>query len=190
LLVITVCFEDVFQPRLGVLGVPLITVPDTRRQCSPCDDGGRPDELVAKHEDVLCARCEATTRLPLRHAGCARGCVGHASHTQAVPRAHARAAPNASVRPRRGHMHGPRWSTTWPRTVGRADAREGRARRTRRAALGPSRGQAATVALWLRAALRATSRAGYAGWLLCLAAPPCWAAEELLCHHAFNTFGK
>jgi hypothetical protein len=25
-----VCSEDVFQPRLGVLGVPLITVPDSR----------------------------------------------------------------------------------------------------------------------------------------------------------------
>jgi hypothetical protein len=24
-----VCSEDVFQPRLGVLGVPLITVPDS-----------------------------------------------------------------------------------------------------------------------------------------------------------------
>jgi hypothetical protein len=29
---ITVCFEDVFQLCLGVLGVPLITVPDTKRK--------------------------------------------------------------------------------------------------------------------------------------------------------------
>jgi hypothetical protein len=28
--VLTVCFEDVFQPCLGVLGVPLITVPDNK----------------------------------------------------------------------------------------------------------------------------------------------------------------
>jgi hypothetical protein len=29
-----VCFEDVFRPRLGVLGVPLITVPDSSPQAS------------------------------------------------------------------------------------------------------------------------------------------------------------
>ena len=34
------------------------------------DDGERPDELVAKHEDVLRARREATARLPLRRADC------------------------------------------------------------------------------------------------------------------------
>jgi hypothetical protein len=32
--VFTVYFEDVFQPCLGVLGVPLITVPDSSPQAS------------------------------------------------------------------------------------------------------------------------------------------------------------
>jgi hypothetical protein len=48
----------------------------TRRRCSPRDDGGRPDELVAKHEDVLRARREAMARLPLRRADYAGAAAG------------------------------------------------------------------------------------------------------------------
>jgi hypothetical protein len=48
----------------------------TRRRCSPCDDGGRSDELVAKHEDVLRARHEATARLPLHRADYAGAAAG------------------------------------------------------------------------------------------------------------------
>jgi hypothetical protein len=77
----------------------------TCRQCSPRDDGGGPDELAAKHEDVLHARHEATARLSLCHvdyAGAdagmdddgnddtprlhrmvARLCRGHASESRA-----------------------------------------------------------------------------------------------------------
>jgi hypothetical protein len=40
------------------------------------DDGERPDELVAKHEDVLRARREATARLPLRRADYAGAAAG------------------------------------------------------------------------------------------------------------------
>jgi hypothetical protein len=47
-----------------------------RRRCSPRDDGGRPDELVAKHEDVLCGRRGATARLPLRRADYAGAAAG------------------------------------------------------------------------------------------------------------------
>jgi hypothetical protein len=116
--------------------------------------------------------CEAAAtprRLRRGCTGCVRGCTGHArasrghaSHTQATSRAHTQAASNASVRPRRGHTHGPRRTRARGRAggtrTGRAGAqpghgqrvastREGRARRSRRAALGPSRGQDATVAL-------------------------------------------
>jgi hypothetical protein len=48
----------------------------TCRRCSPRDDGGRPDELAAKHEDVLRARHEATTRLPLCRTDYAGGAAG------------------------------------------------------------------------------------------------------------------
>jgi hypothetical protein len=48
----------------------------TRRRCSPRDDGGWPDELVAKHEDVLRARREATARLPLSSADYAGAAAG------------------------------------------------------------------------------------------------------------------
>jgi hypothetical protein len=48
----------------------------TRRRCSPRNDGGRPDDLVAKHEDVLRARREATARLPLRRTDYAGAAVG------------------------------------------------------------------------------------------------------------------
>jgi hypothetical protein len=37
-----------------------------------------------------------------------------AEDAQATPRAHMRATPDASARPRRGHVHGPRRSTAWP----------------------------------------------------------------------------
>jgi hypothetical protein len=68
------------------------------------DDGGRPDELVAKHEDVLRARREATTRLSLHridyagaHASESRACQPHAGHAEreheVAPVAHARARP-------------------------------------------------------------------------------------------------
>ena len=40
------------------------------------DDGRRPDELVAKHEDVLRARREATARLPRRRADYAGAAAG------------------------------------------------------------------------------------------------------------------
>jgi hypothetical protein len=48
----------------------------TCRRCSPRDDGGRPDELAAKYEDVLRARREATTRLSLRRANYAGAAAG------------------------------------------------------------------------------------------------------------------
>jgi hypothetical protein len=48
----------------------------TRRRCSLRDDGGRLDELVAKHEDVLRARREATARLPLCRADYAGAAAG------------------------------------------------------------------------------------------------------------------
>jgi hypothetical protein len=117
------------------------------------DDGERPDELVVKHEDVLRVRREATAGLPLRRAdyagvaaGCARDCAGHArasrghaSHTQAAPRAHTRVAPEDNL----------------PWTAGRADAREDRARRWDLAA-GRPRGLRFGCAL--RAALAAPGR--------------------------------
>jgi hypothetical protein len=77
---------------------------------------------------LLRARTTMATTTRRGYARCARGCVGHtrasrghASHTQVVP--------NASTRPHWGHTHEPRQSTAWPRAAGRADVREGRARR-------------------------------------------------------------
>jgi hypothetical protein len=61
----------------------------SRRRRSSRDDGGRPDELVAKHEDVLRARREATARLLLRrtdyvggHASESRARQPHAGHVE------------------------------------------------------------------------------------------------------------
>jgi hypothetical protein len=40
----------------------------TRRRCSPRNDGGRPDELVVRHDDVLCARRAARAMAKLLRA--------------------------------------------------------------------------------------------------------------------------
>jgi hypothetical protein len=66
----------------------------TRSRCSPCDDGGRPDELAAKHEDGDAAAA----------SGSHKGRVGAA---QAVP--------DASERPRRRHTHGHAGNCPGPR---------------------------------------------------------------------------
>jgi hypothetical protein len=50
-----VCFEDVFQPCLGVLGVPLITVPDTF--------GTRPKRRLNRVMDALNFECPDYERL-------------------------------------------------------------------------------------------------------------------------------
>jgi hypothetical protein len=61
---------------------------------------------------LLRARTTMATTTHRGYAGCARGCTGdarasrgHADHTQATPRAHMWATPNASARSRRGHTH-------------------------------------------------------------------------------------
>jgi hypothetical protein len=108
----------------------------TRRRCSPRNDGGRPDELAARHENGEAAAALGSCKKP------SRGYVGRAG-------AHTRAAPGVSARPHRGHTHGPRSGTSlaapWlvqprlPRAAGHTDARA-------RAALGPSRAGPGTMA--------------------------------------------
>jgi hypothetical protein len=52
-----VCSEDVFRPRLGVLGVPLITVPDTNAQeVEKCENLSK--ELSICHESISSLRTE------------------------------------------------------------------------------------------------------------------------------------
>jgi hypothetical protein len=103
----------------------------THRQYSPRDDGGRPDELAAKHGDVLHARREATVRLPLRHADYA-GAAQDAREVAPGTRERVAGTP-ATRRPRRGHTHRPRRT----RARGRAGGTHtGRTRREREAAPG------------------------------------------------------
>jgi hypothetical protein len=121
------------------------------------DDDERPDELVAKYEDVLRA-------LPLHrtdYAGAGAGTDDDGNDdTPGSSRMHARL--------RRGHTHGPCRSTAWPRAAGRADVREGRARQAAPAVCHVgcvSCTQRATPAA-RRAAARACWRGGLAAWAL------------------------
>jgi hypothetical protein len=125
----------------------------TRRRCSPRDDGGRPDELVAKHEDVLRARREATARLPLRradYAGAAAGMNDDGNDDTPGSRrmrtrlrracaSESRARPTTR-RPRRGHTHGPHRMRARGHAGGTRTGRAG-GTRTGRAGAQPSREQ-------------------------------------------------
>jgi hypothetical protein len=130
----------------------------TRRRCSSRDDGRRPDELTAKHEDMLRARREATVRLPLR-LGCCR-------HQRRWQRRHARVKRDArevtsgtservvskptTRRPRRGYTCGPRRTRARGRAggtrTGRAGARLGRTNHaSREQRVAPTRARAALL---------------------------------------------
>jgi hypothetical protein len=99
----------------------------TRRRCSPCNNGGWPDELAARHENGEAATAPGPRKKP------SRGCAGRAdraeAHTRATPGAHARAALG----------HWPGYAVAGPTELAATNescrrAREGRASRARRAA--------------------------------------------------------
>jgi hypothetical protein len=116
----------------------------TCRRCSPRDDGGRPDELAAKYEDVLRARREATARLPL----CRADYAGVAAGTDDDGNDDTPGLRRMRARLRRGHMHshagagvqGRARLETLPRLGARARYRAGWPRRwLRRARAHPRR---------------------------------------------------
>jgi hypothetical protein len=147
----------------------------SRRRSSPRDDGGRPDELVEKHEDVLRARREATARLPLRrtdyagaHASESRACQPHAGRVEreheAAPGTHARAMPEHRLAASSGSRRRARGTRQASRAAGHAQAASHAAGRDSRALA--ARRTAGREPRWpcrLHAALRAGGLAAGAG---------------------------